>query len=330
MSKVITFNRTGGPEVLEVIDVQVPAPTAGEVQIRVHAIGINRAEIMYRNGQYVIEPEFPARLGYEAAGVVQAVGENVDEFTTGDRVSVIPSFMFNEYGMYGEVVNAPVHAVVKHPENLSFEEAAASWMMYVTAYGALIEYGNLQAGQNVVIRAASSSVGLAAIQIANMLGANPIALTRTSEKSEMLLKAGAAAVIATAEQDMVAEINRATDGAGAHIVFDPVGGPDVAKLTQVMAPQGMFFQYGALDSRDMLVPVFDILGKHLTLRGYELFEITTDSEKMARAKPFIIEGLRAGKLKPVIDKTFPFQEIADAHRYMEANGQVGKIVVTVE
>ena len=311
MSKVITFNRTGGPEVLEFVDVQVPAPTAGEVQIRVHAIGINRAEIMYRNGQYVI-------------------GENVDEFTIGDLVSVIPSFMFNEYGMYGEVVNAPVHAIVKHPENLSFEEAAASWMMYVTAYGALVEYGNLQAGQNVVIRAASSSVGLAAIQIANMLGANPIALTRTSEKSEMLLKAGAAAVIATAELDMVAEINRTTDGVGAHIVFDPVGGPDVAKLTQVMAPQGMFFQYGALDSRDMLVPVFNILGKHLTLRGYELFEITTDSEKMARAKSFITEGLRAGKLKPVIDKTFPFEEIADAQRYMEANGQVGKIVVTVE
>ncbi len=238
--------------------------------------------------------------------------------------------MFNEYGMYGEVVNAPVHAIVKHPENLSFEEAAASWMMYVTAYGALVEYGNLQAGQNVVIRAASSSVGLAAIQIANMLGANPIALTRTSEKSEMLLKAGAAAVIATAELDMVAEINRTTDGVGAHIVFDPVGGPEVAKLTQVMAPQGMFFQYGALDSRDMLVPVFNILGKHLTLRGYELFEITTDSEKMARAKSFITEGLRAGKLKPVIDKTFPFEEIADAQRYMEANGQVGKIVVTVE
>ncbi|MNC21865.1 Phthiocerol synthesis polyketide synthase type I PpsC [compost metagenome] len=173
-------------------------------------------------------------------------------------------------------------------------------------------------------------MGLAAIQIANMLGARPIALTRTSEKSEMLLKAGAAAVIATAEQDMVAEINRATDGAGAHIVFDPVGGPDVAKLTQVMAPQGMFFQYGALDSRDMLVPVFDILGKHLTLRGYELFEITTDPEKMARAKSFVMEGLRSGKLKPVIDKTFPLEEIADAQRYMEANGQVGKIVVVVD
>ncbi|WP_159196109.1 zinc-binding dehydrogenase, partial [Klebsiella pneumoniae] len=104
-------------------------------------------------------------------------------------------------------------------------------------------------------------------------------------------------------------------------------GPDVAKLTQVMAPQGMFFQYGALDSRDLLVPVFDILGKHLTLRGYELFEITTDPEKMARAKSFVTEGLRSGKLKPVIDKTFPLEDIADAQRYMEANGQVGKVVV---
>ena len=330
MSKIVTFNRTGGPEVLEIIDVQVPAPAAGEVQIRVHAIGLNRAEIMYRNGQDVIEPEFPARLGYEAAGVIEAVGENSENFAKGDLVSVIPSFMFNEYAMYGELVNAPVHAVVKHPDNLSFEEAAASWMMYVTAYGALVEYGNLQAGQNVVIRAASSSVGLAAIQIANMLGAKPVALTRTSEKRDMLLKAGAAHVIATAEQDMVAEINRATNGEGAHIVFDPVGGPDVAKLTQTMAPQGIFFQYGALDSRDMLVPVFDILGKHLTLRGYELFEITTDVEKMARAKSFVTEGLRSGKLKPVIDKTFRFEEIAEAHRYMEANGQTGKIIVTVE
>ncbi len=330
MSKVVTFNRTGGPEVLEIVDVQVPAPGAGEVQIRVHAIGLNRAEIMYRNGQYVIEPEFPARLGYEAAGVVEAVGEHVESVAKGDVVSVIPSFMFSEYGMYGELVNAPAHAVVKHPGNLSFEQAAASWMMYVTAYGALVEYGNLQADQNVIIRAASSSVGLAAIQIANMLGAKPIALTRTSEKRDLLLKAGAAAVIATAEQDMVAEINQATQGEGAHIVFDPVGGPDVAKLMQTMAPQGIYFQYGALDSRDMVVPVFEILGKHLTLRGYELFEITTDAEKMARAKSFVTEGLRSGKLKPVIDKTFTLDDIADAHRYMEANGQTGKIIVTVE
>ncbi|MEG3127043.1 zinc-dependent alcohol dehydrogenase family protein [Pantoea cypripedii] len=329
MTKVVVFNRTGGPEVLEIVDVNVAAPAAGEVQIQVQAIGLNRAEIMYRTGQYVIEPEFPARLGYEAAGIVAAVGSDVTDFAPGDKVSVIPSFMFNQYAMYGEVVNAPVHAVVKHPENLSFNAAAASWMMYVTAFGALIEYGNLKAGEHVVIRASSSSVGLAAIQIANMVGAIPIALTRTSEKRELLMQAGAAAVIATDEQDMEEAINHASAHQGINIVFDPVGGPDVARLTRVMAKNGLYFQYGALDSRNLQVPVFDILGKHLTLRGYELFEITTDAEKMARAKAFVTAGLRSGQLHPVIDKTFPLDQIADAQRYMESNGQVGKIVVTI-
>lgn len=329
MTKVVVFNRTGEADVLEVIEVPVAPPAETEVQISVKAIGLNRAEIMYRTGQYVIEPQFPARLGYEAAGIVSAVGTSVSEFAVGDRVSVIPSFMFTEYGMYGEIVNAPQHAVVKHPENLSFTEAAASWMMFVTAYGALVEFGQLQAGQNVIIRAASSSVGLAAIQIANMLGAKPIALTRTDDKSDLLRQAGAAAVIATEKAQWEQEILHATDGVGAHIVFDPVGGPDTAKLANVMAPQGWFFQYGALDSRDLTIPVFDLLGKHLTFRGYELFEITMHAERMARAQQFVADGLRRGKLNPIIDKTFPLTAIAEAHRYMESNGQVGKIVVTV-
>ncbi len=329
MSKVITFSRVGGPEVLEITDVEVPAPAAGEVQIAVKALGINRAEIMYRTGQYVIEPQFPARLGYEAAGVVEAVGPGVSEFAPGDKVSVIPSFMFTEYGMYGERVNAPVHAVVKHPENLSFAEAAASWMMFVTAYGALVEYGNLQAGQYALLGAASSSVGMAAIQIANMLGAYPIALSRTRKKADILLNAGAAAVIATTEQDLAAEVNSLTDGKGVDLVFDPVGGPDAAKIASVMAMGGSFFQYGALDSRNLSIPVMDILGKHLTFRGYELFEITTNPVKLAHARDFVYQGLESGQLKPIIDKVFAFNDIADAHRYMEANGQVGKIVVTL-
>ncbi|NDM09797.1 zinc-dependent alcohol dehydrogenase family protein [Acinetobacter baumannii] len=329
MSKVVTFNQIGSPDVLEITEVNVPDPAENEIQIRVKSIGINRAEVMYRTGQYVIEPKFPARLGYEAAGVVEATGKNVSGFSVGDKVSVIPSFMFTEYGMYGELVNAPAHAVVKHPENLSWEEAAASWMMFITAYGALIEYGNLQKGQYVVLGAASSSVGIAAIQIANMVGAIPIALSRTSEKNTILKQAGAAEVIATTEQNLTDELNRITQGKGVNVIFDPVGGPDVAKITAAMAHDGMFFQYGALDSRDLSIPVMDILGKHLIFRGYELFEITTDPEKLAHAKSFVYEGLKSGKLKPVIDKTFAFDDIAEAHRYMESNAQVGKIVVTV-
>ena len=181
----------------------------------------------------------------------------------------------------------------------------------------------------MLINAASSSVGLAAIQIARMRGAIPIAMTRNGDKRALLLEAGAAAVVASQEQSVAAEINRITADKGIQMAFDPVGGPGVAEIAKVMSDGAIFFQYGALDSRDLSVPVFAILGKHLTFRGYELFEITTDAEKMARAKAFVSEGLRTGALKPLIDKTFPLEQIADAQRYMESNGQVGKIVVTV-
>ena len=284
---------------------------------------------MYRTGQYVIEPRFPAILGYEAAGLVEALGPDVAGFNVGNAVSVVPAFSFADYGMYGELVNVPVHALVKHPENLSFVEAAASWMMFITAYGALIDIGNLQAGETVLIRAASSSVGLAAIQIANMVGAVPVALTRTNQKRQALLEAGAAHVIATEEQDLIDEVMSITDGKGARMAFDPVGGAYAGKIFKVLGMQGIFFQYGALDAEDIPVPVMDVLGKHLTLRGYELFEITGNPEKLEQAKAFVNAGLASGKLRPVIDHTFAFEDIAKAHRHMEANAQVGKIVVTV-
>lgn len=329
MSKIIRFHQTGGPDVLQIDNVDVAAPKAKEVQIRVKALGINRAEIMYRTGQYVIEPQFPAVLGYEAAGIVEAVGPDVTEFVVGDIVSVVPAFSFADYGLYGELVNAPAHAVVKHPENLSFIEAAATWMMFVTAYGALIEFGKLEAGETVLIGAASSSVGLAAIQIANMVGATPIALTRSSKKRQALLDAGAVHVIATQEQDLISEVMALTDGKGARMAFDPVGGPDAGKILQTLSMQGIFFQYGALDNRDIPVPVMDILSKHLTLRGYELFEITGDLDKLEQAKNFINHGLANGELRPIINRTFAFEEMAEAHSYMESNTQVGKIVVTL-
>ncbi|WP_454719792.1 MULTISPECIES: zinc-dependent alcohol dehydrogenase family protein [Cupriavidus] len=329
MPKVYQFNRTGGPEVLELHEADVPAPGPGEVQIRVRAIGLNRAEVMYRSGQYVIAPRFPARLGYEAAGVVEAVGDGVAGLAPGDKVSVVPAFSFADYGMYGELVNAPAHAVVRHPRGLSFVDAAAAWMMFVTAYGALIEFGNLRAGETVLVRAASSSVGLAAIQIARMVGAVPVALTRGSAKRQALLDAGAAHVIATQEQDLAAEVARITGGAGARMAFDPVGGPQAATLLKALSTNGIFFQYGALDAGDIPVPVMDLLGKHLTLRGYELFEITTDPDKLRRARDFVNAGLASGQLTPVVDRTFPFEDMAAAHRYMESNAQVGKIVVTL-
>ncbi len=329
MSKVVRFHRMGGPEVLQIDEVTVRAPGAGEVRIKVKALGLNRAEAMYRSGQYTFTPEMPAILGYEAAGTVESVGEGVSEYAVGDEVNVIPAFSFADYGMYGELVVAPVHALVKQPAGLTSVQAAATWMKYVTAYGALVDIGNLQKGETVLIRAASSSVGLAAIQIANFLGAIPVALTRTREKRQALLDAGAAHVIATLEQDLVAEVGRITEGKGARMAFDPVGGPEVANILRALSYLGIFFQYGALETADLSVPVMEVLGKDLTIRGYQLFEITQDPERLSRAKGFITKGLESGDLQPVVSKTFPLSEIVEAHQYMESNAQIGKIVIEI-
>jgi NADPH:quinone reductase len=329
MARIVRFSKTGGPEVLKIEQVDVRPPGPGEVRIAVKALGLNRAESMFRSGQYLEQPKFPARLGYEAAGIVEAVGEGVQGLKVGDAVSTIPAFSQNQYGVYGDTAIVPAFAVAKHPASLSWTEAAAIWMQYATAYGALIDIAGLKAGDTLLIPAASSSVGIAAIQIARMVGATPVALTRTSAKRTALLDAGAAHVIATSEQDLVAEVKKITDGKGARIVFDPVGGPTIEKLTAAMAARGTLFLYGALSSEPTTVPLLEVLGKSLTIRGYILFEITGDPQRLERAKKFIVGGLSEGKLKPVIAKTFKLDEIAQAHRYLESNQQIGKIVVTV-
>jgi NADPH:quinone reductase-like Zn-dependent oxidoreductase len=329
MSRIIQFSTTGGPEVLTYKDVNVAEPAAGEVRIRVKAIGLNRAESMWRAGEYIEEVKLPARLGYEAAGIVDAVGPGVTRFAVGDAVNTVPAFSQNQYGMYGELVLAPVSAVVPHPPSLTFEQASSIWMMFITVYGAFIEAAKLGAGDVVLIPAASSSVGLAAIQLANMVGATPIALTRTSAKREQLLDAGAAFVIATEEQDMVAEVLRITDGVGARVVFDPVGGPSLGKLIEAMMTGGILLVYGALSEEPSQLSYLDLLIKLPTIVGYTIWNTSGDPVRQKAAVDFILAGLASGALKPMIDKTFTFNEMVEAHRYLEANGQFGKIVVTV-
>ena len=201
---------------------------------------------MWRVDDYIEPVKFPAGLGYEAAGIVDAVGKDVSGFAVGDDVNVIPSFSMNDYATYGEVILVPDYAVVRQPKALSFTEAAFIWMMFVTAYGALIEDAKVTQGDFVLIPAASSSVGLAAIQIANYAGATTIALTRTSTKKQQLLDAGAAHVIATEEVDLVGEVMRITNGQGARVAFDPVGGPGFPKLISALAFGGIIYIYGLL------------------------------------------------------------------------------------
>jgi NADPH2:quinone reductase len=329
MPRIVRFHEKGGPAVLKLENVEVPPPGPDEISIAVKALGLNRAEIMFRSSSYTEEAKFPARLGYEAAGVITAIGSEVRGFAPGDAVSFIPPLSITRWGAYGEVATFPAEVAVKHPASLSWNEAAAIWMQYVTAYGALIDVAKLGKGDFVVITAASSSVGLAAIQIARMVGATPVATTRTSVKKKALLDAGAAHVIASEEEDLAARLKDITRGAGARVVFDPVGGPAFEPLTQAMSPGGILLEYGALSPLPTPFPLFAVLTKSLTLRGYIYKEIVRDRERLEKAKKFILDGLAAGALKPIIDRTFTLDEIVEAHRYLESNQQFGKIVVTV-
>lgn len=329
MSRVIRFKQTGDADVLQIQSETVPAPEAGEVQIEVAAFGLNRAEVMFRRGQYLESPELPARIGYEASGTITAIGDGVTGFNIGDAVSTIPNFSMNHYGSYAETANMPVTAVTHHPPGLGWDQAAAIWMQYLTAYGALIDIANMQAEDYVLIPAASSSVGLAAIQLCNLIGAVPIALTRSSHKKQALLEHGAQHVVVSEEQDVIAEVENITAGEGVRIVFDPVGGPMLETLAQVTAKHGIIFQYGALSPDPSPFPLFSVLAKGLTIRGYTLFEFTSDEAKLARAQQAIYQWLDNAQLRPVIDRTFSFDDIVAAHRYLESNEQFGKIIVTV-
>jgi NADPH:quinone reductase-like Zn-dependent oxidoreductase len=330
MTRTVRFHELGGPEVLRLEDVAVGEPGAGELLIRVDAIGLNRAEVLFRSGRYIEPARFPARLGIEAAGVVEAVGADVTGFAIGQQVSVVPAFSMNDHGVYAERAVVPARAVLRRPDGLDAVAGAAVWMPYLTAYGALVEVGGMRAGDTVVLTAASSSVGLAAIQVVRSVGAVPVATTRTRAKREALLKAGAAEVIVTEEEDVVGRVRELTAGRGAEFVFDAVAGPGVVDLARVVAPGGTLFLYGALSGEPTPYPGFDLGMPALNMRTYTLHETTRDPERLRRAEAFVTAGLSTGVFTPVVDRVFALEEIAEAHRYMEAGSQVGKIVVTVE
>lgn len=329
MSRIVRFHQFGGPEVLRLEDTVVAPPGAGEVQVRVKALGLNRAESMLRRDVYIETATLPASLGYEAAGVVEKLGANVEGFAIGDAVSLVPPPTMLRWPAYAELANFPAAYLVKHPSSLSWEEAAALWMAYLTAYGALIDIAKIRPGDKVAITAASSSVGLAAIQVTRAVGATPIAITRTAAKAAALRESGAGAVIASDEEDVLARLDSIAGPDKVRVVFDPVGGPAVETYAKAMGQDGILFQYGALSPEPTPFPLFTAFRKGLSMRGYVVHEIIRDRARLEAGKAFILEGVKAGKLRPVIDRSFGLNDIVAAHVFLESNQQFGKIVVTV-
>jgi len=328
MARVVRVHELGGPEQLVFEEMEVGAPGPGEVRLRIEAVGLNRSEAMFRAGRYPTKPQLPTLIGYEACGIVEALGEGVTGFDIGQRVSALPMYPLGQYGVWAEQAIVPARCLLPAPEGLSPAEAAAVWMQYMTAF-AIIEVGAAGIGDFVIIPAASSSVGLAAIQLANWAGAVSIAATRTSAKAAQLKALGAAHVIATEQVDLVADVMRISEGKGARIVFDPVQGPYVQTLTSAMAVGGILFIYGGLSEQPTPYPHWNMAFKGLSMRGWVASEIWNHPHRYKAAQERILLGLKLGRLKPVIAKTFPFAQMVEANRFLESNQQIGKVVVTM-
>jgi NADPH:quinone reductase-like Zn-dependent oxidoreductase len=329
MAKIVRIHDLGGPEVLQIEDLPVGDPGPGEVRIRVEAVGLNRAEAMYRAGRYPVQPQLPSLIGYEGVGTIEALGHGVTGFSEGDRVCVLPMIQQGQYGIWAEQAIVPARILLPAPPGLTPAEAASIWMQYLTAY-ALIEVAEIGIGDGVIIRAASSSVGIAAIQLVNWAGSVSIACTRTSAKADALRAQGAAHVVATEEEDLVERVMTITGGKGARTAFDPVGGPYVDTLARALAPRGILFIYGGLGEQPTPYPHWPCAMKGLSMRGWVASEIWNHPHRFEAAQETILAGLAGEHLKPVIARMFEgLDSIAEANAYLESNQQVGKVVVTI-
>jgi|SRR5579863_3964902 len=329
MPKAIRFHQLGGPESLVLEDLPSREPGKDEVKLRVQAVGLNRAESAYMRGYYFEQPVLPSRIGYEAAGVVEAVGPGVDPSWIGKEVATIPGYSQNRYGVLTEEAIVPASSLAEYPARLSSVEGSAIWMQYLTAYGALILLAKVGPGDFVIVTAASSSVGLAAIQLTKIEGATAIAGTRTSKKREELRALGADHVIATAEEDLPKRVEEITGGKGARVIFDAVAGPYIETLAAAAAFGGTIFEYGRLSPLPTPYPLAQALPKALSIRGYSVMELHRDPALMKTATQYVYDRLQDGRLRPKIGRTFTLAQSAAAYKYLESNEQIGKVVITV-
>lgn len=326
MSRVVEFDRFGGPEVLHIVETPTVQPAAGEVTVRIEAFAVNPLDVMMRSGTSPAPVPLPhARLGIEGTGVIDSVGSAVTGLEVGDPVIVaaIPDAAVR--GSYAEYITLPARWVIARPAALEIPQAAAIWVAYSTAYGALMEVAGLRPGDRLLISGASGGVGRAAMQIAGQIGATPIAVTRNPAKTAELLAAGAATVIATETADLVDAVRRGTGGTGADVTLDLVRGPGQRDLLNATRPGGKLVAAGFLDPRPTPGPA----DSAITVIGYRGFDYLLDLAVVGRMAAFLDAGVRLGTLLPAVGDLFAFDDIVEAHRRFEKGIRTGKVVVMI-
>jgi NADPH:quinone reductase-like Zn-dependent oxidoreductase len=337
-ARVYRFHQYGDPTVLKLEDLPVADPGPGEVRVRVAALSLNRADLLWLANTYVEVPKLPARIGYEIAGVVEAVGPAVSGFQVGERVSSIPAFSISKYAHFAETTVIPARSLMHTPTAFSTGQAASFAFAYFTGYFALYELARLQPYQIILVTAAGSTTGLAAIALAKKAGATIIATSRTRGKIAALVGAGADHVVATDEEDLSARVMEITNGQGVNLVYDCVAGSLSEKVAQATAIRGHWIVYGLMDLTRAPFPWSSMFIRSLRFDVYKVFDFTGnptlgllgDEEAFDRARHFLASGLIDGSLPIVpIDREFHgLESLPDALRYMASSQAAGKIVVT--
>ena len=341
--KALVVTRTGGYEVLEVQErPDPPPPGPGEIRVAVRAAGVNFAELMARNGIYPDAPKLPAVLGYEAAGVVESVGPEVDAYAVGDRVVA-----GSKFGAHAEMFVARVDDSMPLPERLSFEQGAAVAVNYATAWAAAVVMGGVRAGDTMLVHAAAGGVGIAATQVGVDAGATVIG-TASAAKHDAVRAQGAAHVIDYRSADVVAEVLRITDGRGVDVALDALGPTSFRKDYRILRPGGRLVMYGISEiqtgeKRSLRRAVSGLartpfatmpfwksaamLNENKGIYGLNLLSWWETEGNLRRLLEPVAERLQSGVFTPVVAESFPFSRAADAYRFLQEARNIGKVVL---
>lgn len=334
----IWITRVGPPEVLELREAPDPSPAPGEVRIRVRASGINFADVMARIGIYPDAPKLPAVVGYEVAGDVDAVGAGVER-RAGERV-----FATTRFGGYSDVVCVAERMAIPIPEGMTYDEAAAIPVNYLTAYQMLVQMGSIKKGERVLVHSAAGGVGLAAIDICNVYGAEVLG-TASPSKHEMLRERGVRHTIDYRSQDYESEVKRLTAGKGVHLVLDAMGGEHWRKGYRCLAPTGRLVMFGlsnaaagktrsflALAKTLLRLPFFSfppprLMNDNKALIGVNLGHMWAEEELLGAWLAQILEWCAQGKVKPTVGARFAFTDAPAAHHFIQDRKNIGKVVL---
>lgn len=324
--KAAIITRPGGPEVLEIQKVETPEPVGDQVRVRVRASGINRADLLQRAGGYAAPPDSPADIpGLEFAGEVDAVGSLVRAWKPGQRVMGLAGG-----GAQAEYILAREGLLVEIPENLDFVQAAAVPEVFMTAHDALFTQAGLQLGERVLVHAAGSGVGTAAIQLAVAAGSTVYGTSRTPAKLEKARELGLHA--AFSPQDFAGEVLRLTDEQGVHVVLDFVGAAYLEQNLLALGSWGRMVILSTMGGSQGALHLGLLMGKRISIKGVTLRTRTLE-EKLAVTRNFaraVLPLLASGKVRPIVERTYPLAEIGIAHAAMGENQNFGKLVLVID